>query len=375
MSVFIHQIATAVPEIPIPQDIIRDAIKAGFAEGEHADRRLERLAHRIYSQSGITTRHTVIPDFDLENPYSGQFYDQQTGKFKVPSTQFRNELYTEKSKPMFTKVAQDVLEATEGLDSSDVTHVITVSCTGFYAPGPDYVLVKSLGLPASTERYHIGFMGCFAAFPALKLAKTICDANPDATVLVVCLELCTLHFQPSTDMDGIISTSVFSDGASAAIVSARQPAEKQAVLEMTQFASALTPTGEEDMAWTIGNTGFDIVLSSYVPSIIEANIEEAIAPLLEQYELEKEDIDSWAVHPGGRAILDKVIKGLSLEKDALDSAREVLNNYGNMSSATIMFVLKSLLQAPLEKEEETIYAMAFGPGLTVESGLFSKQVF
>ncbi len=373
MSVYIHQIATLVPDIVIPQELIRDSIKAGFATGENADRRLERLAHRIYSQSAITQRHTVIPDFDTTNPHSGHFYNHENGQFKVPSTKYRNELYTEASKPLFTKVAQDVLEQSEGFDASDVTHVVTVSCTGFYAPGPDYVLVKSLGLPAATERYHIGFMGCFAAFPGLKLAKTICDANPEATVLVVCLELCTLHFQPSTDLDGIISTSVFSDGASAALVSGRQPTKDTTVLEMTQFASALTPTGEEDMAWTIGNTGFDIVLSSYVPTIIEANIEEAIAPLLEKYNLQKEDIDSWAVHPGGRAILDKVIKGLSLEADALDSAREVLKNYGNMSSATILFVLKSLLDEPLEAEKENIYAMAFGPGLTVESGLFSKH--
>lgn len=372
MSVYIHQIATVVPDIVISQDAIRDAIKAGFADGENADRRLERLAHRIYSQSGIDTRHTVITDFDADNPQSGHFYNHEKGQFKVPSTQYRNDLYTETSKPLFTKVATDVIDASGQFNASDISHVITVSCTGFYAPGPDYVLVKSLGLPASTERYHIGFMGCFAAFPALKLAKTICDANPDATVLVVCLELCTLHFQPSSDIDGIISTSVFSDGASAALVSARQPEANTNVLEMTQFASALTPTGEEDMAWTIGNTGFDIVLSSYVPSIIEANIEDAIAPLMEQYQLEIADIDRWAVHPGGRAILDKVIKGLSLDKDALDSARAILNKYGNMSSATILFVLQSLLNEPLEQEEEKIYAMAFGPGLTVESGLFSK---
>jgi predicted naringenin-chalcone synthase len=362
METFLHSIATVVPDTVYIQAEAGERMKRQYAD----DRRLERLVHRVYSQSGIEKRYSVVKDFVLGSP-EGPFYDPVQHVLKVPSTKVRNDLYTEEAKKLFVCAAQKVLRSS-AFDSRDITHVITVSCTGFFAPGPDYYVVKSLGLPAHTHRYHVGFMGCFAAFPALKMAQAFCQADPDAVVLVISLELCSLHLQRSNDIDTIVAASVFGDGGAAAIVSSRPP--DGPALRADTFATAITPTGEEDMAWTVGDTGFDIVLSTYVPNILESNIAATIEPLLAQASLCKSDITHWAVHPGGRAILDKVRDGLAIDEAQLEIPRAVLRDYGNMSSATILFVLKELLEQA--QSDEKIYAMAFGPGLTVESGLFTR---
>ena len=367
MPTFIHHIETAVPDTCYRQSFIRDEMKRLL----EMDRKAARLLHYIYGQSGIDKRHSAIPDFTPGVP-EGVFYDPAQDRLKSPSTGERNAVYTDAAKELYACVARQAVAHCPGVEAADVTHVITVSCTGFFAPGPDYHIVRSLGLPASTQRFHIGFMGCYAAFPALKMAQAFCEADPDATVLVVCLELCTLHLKFQSDPDSLISASVFADGAAAAVVSARPPEDGRGALEMTAFATTLTPTGEADMAWTVGDKGFDMVLSTYVPSIIEANLREALAPLFAQVDLTEGDIDHWAIHPGGRAILDKVEASLALSPDKLRPSREVLRDYGNMSSATVLFILQKLLAAPAV-DDEKVYAMAFGPGLTVESGLFTRR--
>lgn len=369
--VYVHQIATAVPEGVVTQVLARDTLKHHF-DGE---RLLQRLVHRLYSQSGIDTRYTVVPDFAFDasggqvSSHDGVFYDAANARYKAPSTKVRNDLYTEAAKPLFKGVAERVLAATEGVGAGDVTHVITVSCTGFFAPGPDYFLVRDLCLRPDVERFHLGFMGCYAAFPALKMARAFCQADPNAVVLVVCLELCTLHMQLGSDLDRLLAGSVFADGAAAVLVSAREP-QGAAAFELSALATALTPVGEADMAWSIGDEGFDIVLSSYVPDILEANISAALEPLFTSRGLTQDEVQHWGVHPGGRAILDKVEKGLALPDGSLGASREVLRAFGNMSSATVLFVLKEI--ATQAKAGERVCAMAFGPGLTVESGLFSK---
>ena len=359
---FIHKIETTVPENYFMQAEARDALKASTE-----DRLTQRLVHRLYSQSGIEKRHSVVHDFNVEAK-EGLFYDPQNNVFKSPSTKVRNDLYAEASKPLYTGVARKVLDASE-FSADDVTHVITVSCTGFFAPGPDFHVVKDLCLRPSTQRFHVGFMGCYAAFPALKMARAFCEADPNATVLVICLELCTLHLQLGADMDRMLSASVFADGAAAALVSAKRPRGDERVLELSQLETTLTPTGEEDMAWTVGDNGFDIVLSSYVPNILEANLEAALTPLFASLGRTPDEVQHWAIHPGGRAILDKIQKGLSLSEKQLEPSRGVLRDYGNMSSATVLFVLKEIMGR--SQPHESVCAMAFGPGLTVESGLFT----
>ena len=362
--VFIHQLATAVPQYVVPQAFARDSLKARLD-----DRLAQRLVHRLYTQSGIETRYSVVSDFaELTEltPRAGLFLDEG-GRYISPSTRVRNELYIKAARPLFKEAAAKALDASS-FTAADITHVVTVSCTGFCAPGPDYFLVRDLCLDAAVQRFHVGFMGCYAAFPALKMAKAFCQADPDAVVLVVCLEFCTLHLQLDGDIDRLLASSVFADGAGAALVSARQP--QSPAYELSALATSLTPVGEGDMAWSVGDEGFDIVLSSYVPEILETNIGAALAPLFAQFDLSVSEIDRWGVHPGGRAILDKVESGLGLAEDALAPSRRILRDYGNMSSATVFFVLQEILLEA--KRGERVCAVAFGPGLTVESGLLTR---
>jgi predicted naringenin-chalcone synthase len=235
-------------------------------------------------------------------------------------------------------------------------------------PGPDWNIVTELGLAPTVERYHLGFMGCYAALPALRMARQFCLAQPDAVVLVVSLELCSLHMRTKSDADSILGNALFSDGAAAALVSALPPTGDQPVFALDHFASALAAEGQGDMAWEIGNHGFNLVLSSYVPDVIEANVTRIVNGLLAPRGLSPTDVRFWAIHPGGKSILDKVEKSLALEAWQIAPSREVLRDYGNMSSATVLFVLQRLLTLP-EAEPCTIATMAFGPGLTIECGL------
>lgn len=367
MSVYIHNIATAVPEGHFEQSFLREKMK------EHVSQRpaTRRIIHSLYANSGINKRHTVVNDFH-SNGHPKLFFKNE-GTLGEPSTKTRNDLYSKHAKKLFVDVAKQLINQNKTVVKEDITHVITVSCTGFFAPEPAYEIVKRLGLSPSTQRYHVGFMGCFAAFPALKMARSFCEADPDATVMVVCVELCTLHLQASEETDQLISASVFADGGAGAIVSAKSPDAGMPAFRMEQFQTSIADQSEKDMAWTIGDTGFDMVLSTYVPDIIQSNLVSSLKPLMEAYNYSFSDIDHWPVHPGGRAILDKIEQSLDLDSTQLAHSRNVLANYGNMSSATILFVLKELLNQPSVNAEEQALAMAFGPGLTIESGLLTKM--
>ena len=316
----------------------------------------------------------------FRSPGEHDFFDSATGLLRRPGTKLRNELYIQQATPLFVEAARRALAACPGVEAADVTHVVTVSCTGFYQPGPDYMLVRELGLAPSVQRYHLGFMGCYAAMPALRTARQFVEADPDAVVLVVSAELCTLHLRSSNDPDEIVASSLFADGAAAGIVSARPPAEGELAFTLDRSETVLTPVGEADMAWKIGDNGFEMVLSSYVPHIIDEHIGSALTPLFAPEPVlatalaagtAGEAVQHWAIHPGGRSILDKVEQKLGLSEKQLVPARETLRNYGNMSSATVLFVLKHILEAPDTAAGERVLAMAFGPGLTVETALLS----
>lgn len=364
MSAYIQNIATVVPDRSYEQAFLRDRMKEYISDNKAT----QRIIHQIYSKSGINKRHTVIPDFNANG--DPRFFFQEDGSLSVPSTGARNELYTKKAKELFVETAQQTIDQNPAINRHDITHVITVSCTGFFAPEPGYEIIKKLQLSPSVQRFHLGFMGCFAAFPAMKMAKAFCESEPDAHVLVVCLELCSIHLQPSEVTDNLISASVFADGAAGMIISHSQ-ARSNNCFKLQKFSTAIAPNSEEDMAWTIGNTGFDMVLSTYVPKIIESNLKQSIKPLFEDYQLEAEQIQHWALHPGGRAIIDKVQQSFNLAEEQLAPSRKVLADYGNMSSATVLFVLAELLQRTSLKHQESVLTMAFGPGLTIESGLLN----
>ncbi len=363
MSVWIHHIETMTPDYVYPQEFASLKMQRWLE-----DEKMARMVRVLYKKSGIDTRYSVISSFDDNLP--GDFFrrDDQ-GRRHEPTTAVRNDIYARESRRLAVKLASQAVAACPGMSLKDITHVVTVSCTGFSNPGIDYHIVNDLGLVAQTQRYNIGFMGCYAAFPGLRMAQQFCQANPDAVVLVMCLELCTLHLQINDREDTMLANSLFSDGAAAVLVSGRSLAAGQSGYRLGDFRSDLIPDGLADMAWSVGDHGFDIALSSYVPKIIGANIVEAITPILKESGLCADAIGHWAVHPGGKAILDKVASSLELQSEQIAPSRTVLRNYGNMSSATVLFVLKEILTQQGSDEQENVCAMAFGPGLTVEMGL------
>lgn len=368
MPSYIHHIATATPTYAYPQSSTRDRLKSWAQETK-----TKRLIQAIYNRSGIETRHSVTGDFTA-GAEATLYRSDLEGRLISPGTEQRNRVYAEEARTLAIEAARQALTETESFAPADITHIIYTSCTGFANPGPDYHVIRELGLKPNVQRYTLGFMGCYAAFPALRMAAQFCEADPQAVVLVICLELCTLHMQINDQPDSILANSLFADGAAAALVSAREPRVGKAVYRLCGFESTLVPSSEAEMAWDIGNEGFNIVLSSYVPDIIGRNIQSLLADSLAKHDITLKDIQEWAVHPGGRSILDKVEEGLSLADDALDASRRVLKSFGNMSSATILFVLKEMLKkADQEPVSALVCAMAFGPGLTVETALLERQ--
>ena len=377
MTVYLRSLETAVPPTVLIQTEARDV----FAAQPGLTRLGTRLVSTCFDSAAIDTRHTAVEeltkDHQAENP---RFFNAGTGLLLSPSTKVRNEIFATEATKLFIEAAQKALDACPGITSPDITHLVTVSCTGFFNPGPDYKIVRALGLDPAVQRYHLGFMGCYAAFPALRAAKSFCEADPDAVVLVVCAELCSLHVRTSNDPDTIMGSALFADGAAAAIVTAQERPDDPALLQLDHFETVLTPVGEESMAWNIGDEGFEMVLGNYVPHIIDDHIIGALEPLLSRdgalRGLPYRDIRHWAIHPGGRSILDKVQSRLELSDEQLVPARETLRNYGNMSSATVLFVLRHILDLPpadsADEGAERICSMAFGPGLTVETALFTK---
>ena len=367
MPVWVHQVETILPGFSFSQE------QASLKMQEwYKDERTRRIIRVLYRQSGIEKRHSVITNFDGNE--AGSFFKAgPDALLQGPGTAARNDIFALESRSLSVALARKVLDSCPGFGPMEITHIVTASCTGFYNPGPDFHIVCDLGMPVSTQRYHLGFMGCYAAFPALRMAAQFCQADPDAVVLVMCLELCSLHLQMNGNEDSLLANSLFADGAGAAIVSARPPAPGQSAYRIDGFRTALFPSGEKDMAWRIGDHGFDITLSTYVPKIIGANIRKFIEPSLAGSGMGIADVDTWAVHPGGKSIIDQVQASLSLRPEQVRASREVLRNFGNMSSATILFVLQEILRQPSRSGSETICAMAFGPGLTVEMALLQAH--
>lgn len=365
MPAFLHRIATQTPSHAYAQETTRERLKSWAP-----DRKTQRLIHAIYNRSGIETRHSVLPDFD-EHGQAELYRDDPDGAITSPGTAARNAVYARESRKLAVSAARRVIEESADFEARDITHVVFASCTGFANPGPDFHIIRELGLSESVQRYTLGFMGCYAAFPALRMAAQFCEADPKAVVLVVCLELCTLHMQVSDQPDSILANSLFADGVAAALVSCRLPPLGQSAFRLDGFESALLTDGEADMAWDIGDEGFQIVLSSYVPGVIGANIHRLLEEVLGRAGLQWDDVEQWAVHPGGRSILDKVESSLGLAPEALQTSRDVLRRFGNMSSATILFVLDEMLASGSDSGGTTC-ALAFGPGLTVETAMLTR---
>jgi predicted naringenin-chalcone synthase len=362
--VYLQAIATAVPEHAYSQEFARRFLLAL----PFYDEPTKRFVERLYRDTGIEKRHTVIGDYG-KDPTEFTFWPPSQDLQPEPGVEKRNELFIREADRLSLRVAEKLLAGLPRFDRARISHLITVSCTGFSAPGFDFTLQKSLGLAPGLHRFHLGFMGCFAALPALKLAADICRSRPEALVLVVVLELCSVHLQFKPDREVMVANSLFADGAAAALVSSGRTEAEGGVFRLERFASRTIPESEQDMAWRLGTVAFDMRLSAYVPRLIERNLGAILEGLLAEAGLSRRDVALWAIHPGGRAILDRAAACLGLADGELWASYRVLRDYGNMSSATILFVLELLLDA--EASGRT-FAAAFGPGLTVESALLEK---
>ena len=372
MATQIHAIGTALPQFHLPQARTRDFFVAQAGIGRLA----ARLIGAAFDQSAIDSRYTVLGDLAGE---PGLFVDED-GQLRAPTTGERNAVYRREAPPLFAAAARDAL-ARADFAASEVTHVVTASCTGFFAPGPDFLLVKQLGISPNAERTHIGFMGCAAAFPALRVATRISESRPDAVVLVVCAELCSLHIRSSQDPEQIVASAVFADGAAAAVVSAQEPRTQGAVFDVGAFSTSITADGEQDMDWSIGDQGFEMRLTAEVPRVIGREIAGVVRSMLGEHgdtaaaaTVGTSAVDAWAVHPGGRSVLDRVQASLELPDELLAHSRAVLREQGNMSSATVLFILRRILEDDALPPSARIAALAFGPGLTVETALLTRRV-
>lgn len=324
---------------------------------------------KIYEASGIEQRYSVLDDFGKQkNNYT--FFGNGDELSPFPTTKQRALIYEENARLLAVMAIQSLLQKLPEFSLSAVTHLITVSCTGMYAPGLDIDLLELLGLDKTVERTCINFMGCYGAFNALKVADYICRANPDARVLIADVELCTLHFQRENTLDNWISNSLFADGAAAVLVETESAVAKPGCFRLHSFYTELVLEGKDLMAWRIGNTGFEMRLSSKIARSIETKMVDITGRLLSKAKLGIDEISSLAVHPGGRRILEVCHESLGFPKEAIADSFNVLRKYGNMSSASVLFVLENLSRHSVSGEKTLSYA--FGPGLTIESMVLEK---
>ena len=318
-----------------------------------------QLARRVIRRSGIDARWTCLPDF-------ARCSSTTTGDPTIlgaasPTTGARMRAYREHAAPLAAAACRKALASAE-IDATAVTHLVVVSCTGFFAPGPDVELIDLLGLAPDVERTLVGFMGCCAAFNGLRVGRDAVLARPGSVALVVCVELCSLHFRPDPAPDNVVAHALFGDGASAVVVGAD---DARALVRLGRAATRVEPGTRGDMGWEIGDDGFRMTLSSYVPALVATEIAAFVEPLRAGG-----DVASWCVHPGGVAVLDHVADALSLPDGALASSRAVLRDVGNVSSATVLFVLEREIARLAEGDRGVM--LGFGPGLTLEGLAFTR---
>jgi predicted naringenin-chalcone synthase len=360
MKIAITAIGTANPVYKRNQSEIAELISAGlyFKPSE------KRLLRSIYKATGIEYRHSVLSDYS-KMPGQFEFFPNDPDSL-FPTTSARMKVYKDNALQLALAAIENCKLNFAHVDMNQITHLITVSCTGMYAPGIDIEIVQQLKLKSSTKRTAINFMGCYGVFNALKIAEAICQSEINAKVMIVCVELCSIHFQKNKSMDHIISNAIFADGAAVALIESQTNAVKYLSLE--HFYCELLPQSNQEMAWHIADSGFDIVLSSYVPELIKSGISTFTHTMLNQLSMHFADIDFFAIHPGGIKILQACEEALGLSYEDNRYAYHVLKNYGNMSAATILFVLKELLNDITPQDNhKNIFSCAFGPGLTLES--------
>ena len=362
----IVSIGTAVPSFRHNQKDILSFMQNVYAMNEVDKRKLKFL----YNQSAIDTRYSVLPDYSL-NACDWEFYPATENLEPFPDLELRMKWFNKTAPALTVNAIENCIE--NKISTEEITHLITVSCTGLSAPGLDLQVVEAMNLSPDIFRTSVNFMGCYAAIHGLKLADIFCRQDKSAKVLIVCTELCTLHFQKENTIDNIASSLLFGDGSAAVLV--MHDDTKEDGLRINNFYSEIAFKGKEDMSWQLSSSGFLMTLSGYVPDLIEEDFNKLLTNALKNAGCNIEDISHWCMHPGGKRILNAIEKSINITSEDLQHSYSVLKNYGNMSSPTILFVLKEIMDSIKKNEEKkaNIFGAAFGPGLTLETFILSDD--
>jgi predicted naringenin-chalcone synthase len=355
----IISIATGVPDYKHEQGEILQFMSQAYQQDETENRKLRFL----YNHAGIQTRYSVVPDYSLAMPH-WKFFPDNNQLHPFPVLEKRMQWFNTYAWPLCVSTINKCIA--DKITPQQITHLIAVSCTGMSAPGLDLDIMEAMDLPKNIYRTSVNFMGCYAAVHALKMAHGIIAATPEANVVIVCLEFCTLHFQKDYTIDNITAGLLFADGCAAMLI--KNDAAKEKGLILNDFYAEVSFKGKKDMAWELSSTGFLMTLTGYVSDLVEADFETLVTNALTNSKLNKEAITNWCIHPGGKKILEAIERSLGIEKIQLQKSYNVLNDYGNMSSPTIIFVLQMHLQEMMEQDKAaTVFGAAFGPGLTMET--------
>ncbi len=356
----IISIATSLPAHKHFQSQIYSFADNIYCTSQEESRKLKFL----YNHSGIQSRYSVIPDYSTSTE-DRIFYEKNKDLEPFPSLEKRMQWYTDHAAPLSIEAIMNCIGGK--IQKENITHLITVSCTGMSAPGLDLQIMQGLALPTHIHRTSVNFMGCYAAIHALKMADSICRTDDKANVVIVCTELCTLHFQKENTPDNIASTLLFADGCAAVLVQSQKSNYKG--LQLKKFYAEVAFKGIKDMSWELSSKGFLMTLTGYVPDLVKEDFEQLVNKALTHARLSKSDITHWCIHPGGKKILEAIEKSLQLTNNELEYSYKTLSEYGNMSSPTILFVLKDIFsQIEHEKKHNNnIFGAAFGPGLTMET--------
>lgn len=346
------------------QDDILNFMQQVYALPETEKRKLNFLYHH----SGIETRHSVIPDYSRDIS-DWKFYPHTEGLEPFPSLEQRMTWFSKYAAPLSVDAIRNCLDGI--ISDSELTHLITVSCTGMSAPGLDLQLLELMNLPKNLYRTSINFMGCYAAIHALKIADAVCKSDPDARVLIVCTELCTLHFQKESTTDSMTSGLLFGDGSAAVVVT--NDKDERPGIRLKGFYSEVISKGKRDMAWELSSSGFLMTLSGFIPELIEADFAPLVQRAAEAIRIDRKNISHWCIHPGGKRILDSIHRSLGFTNGELAASYNVLKHYGNMSSPSILFILKEQMKSNEPEGGKNIFGAAFGPGLTMETFVASTH--
>lgn len=357
-------LGTALPTARVSQATLADAtVRCADATPQQQEK-----VRRIFERTGVTQRGSVIAHEPTGNGHPDALADAFPSPTHAgdvgPTVAQRMAWYEREALPLAEAACIDALRVADVM-AGDVAQLVTVSCTGFAAPGVDLALIDALGLPAAVGRTAIGFMGCHGALNGLRVADALARAVPGEPVLLCCVELCTLHFQYGYELGRIVSNALFADGAAAAVVTHDAGADASSPRLLAQ-ASTVLPDSADEMTWRIGDHGFEMTLSPRVPEWVARHVGPWLSGWLETHGLAAGEVAGWAIHPGGPKVIDAVADALALPPGAADASRGVLADHGNMSSPTVLFILERLRAQAVRGP---VVVMAFGPGLVAEAAL------